>query len=80
MELARSPLAPAHTQDCPAIAGARIATTNSGIRYKGRDDLLLLELSPGSTVAGVFTRSLASSAPGMRNPFRRRGRSRRLAR
>ncbi len=63
MELARSPLAPTETQDCPAIAGVRIATTNSGIRYKGRDDLLLMELPKGSTVAGVFTRSLAPSAP-----------------
>ncbi|MCC6467181.1 MAG: bifunctional glutamate N-acetyltransferase/amino-acid acetyltransferase ArgJ [Alphaproteobacteria bacterium] len=63
MELARSPLAPAETQPLPPIAGVRLATTNSGIRYKGRDDLLLMELSDGSTVAGVLTRSLASSAP-----------------
>lgn len=63
MELARSPLAPAEIQQLPAIAGVRLATTNSGIRYKGRDDLLLMELAPGTTVAGVFTRSLAPSAP-----------------
>ncbi len=63
MELARSPLAPAEIQQLPPIDGVRLATTNSGIRYKGRDDLLLMEFAPGSTVAGVLTRSLASSAP-----------------
>ena len=63
MELVRSPLAPAAIQQLPPIDGVRLATTNSGIRYKGRDDLLLMELRAGSTVAGVLTRSLASSAP-----------------
>ncbi len=63
MSLPRSPLAPAAAQSLPALAGARLATANSGIRYKGRDDLLLLALDPGATVAGVLTRSLASSAP-----------------
>jgi glutamate N-acetyltransferase/amino-acid N-acetyltransferase len=63
VELARSPLAPAAIQQLPPIDGVRLATTNSGIRYKGRDDLLLMELRAGSTVAGVLTRSLASSAP-----------------
>jgi glutamate N-acetyltransferase/amino-acid N-acetyltransferase len=63
VELARSPLAPAEIQQLPPIAGVRLATTNSGIRYKGRDDLLLMELRPGSTVACVLTRSLAPSAP-----------------
>jgi len=34
-----------------------------GLRYKGRDDLLLVELAPGTTVAGVFTRSRTASGP-----------------
>ncbi|HYD99169.1 MAG TPA: bifunctional glutamate N-acetyltransferase/amino-acid acetyltransferase ArgJ [Alphaproteobacteria bacterium] len=63
MALARSPLAPERFPDMPAVAGVRLATLHSGIRYKNRDDLLLIELAPGSTVAGVLTRSLASSAP-----------------
>jgi len=63
MTPARSPLAPAAIQVLPPLAGARIATANSGIRYKGRDDLLLVELGPGTTCAGVFTRSLTRSAP-----------------
>jgi glutamate N-acetyltransferase/amino-acid N-acetyltransferase len=41
----------------------RFATAACGLRYKGRTDLLVAELAPGSAVAGVFTRSLASSAP-----------------
>ncbi|WP_376958148.1 bifunctional glutamate N-acetyltransferase/amino-acid acetyltransferase ArgJ [Azospirillum sp. A26] len=58
-----SPLAPASFPTLPPIAGVRIATANSGIRYKGRDDLLLAVLDPGTSVAGVLTRSLTCSAP-----------------
>jgi glutamate N-acetyltransferase / amino-acid N-acetyltransferase len=58
-----SPLAPATFPDLPPIAGVRLATANSGLRYKGRDDLLLVTMEPGTTVAGVLTRSLACSAP-----------------
>ena len=63
MTLSRSPLAPDAIQVLPPLAGARLATANSGIRYQGRDDLLLIALAPGTTAAGVFTRSLACSAP-----------------
>ncbi len=45
------------------IAGARLATLNAGIRYKGRDDLLLLELAEGSSCAAVFTRNAFCAAP-----------------
>ena len=62
-EAAVSPLAPAAFPVVPPIAGVRLATTAAGIRYQGRDDLMLAELSPGSTVAGVFTRSLCTAAP-----------------
>ena len=59
----RSPLAPDRFPDLPAIAGVRLATGCTGMRYKGRDDLLLIELAPGSTAAGVFTTSETASAP-----------------
>ncbi|QEX24303.1 arginine biosynthesis bifunctional protein ArgJ [Hypericibacter adhaerens] len=59
----RSPLAPAQTPTLPPIAGVRLAAAACEIRYKGRRDATLLEFAPGSTVAGVFTRSLAPSAP-----------------
>ena len=58
-----SPLAPDRFPDIPEVAGVRFATAACGLRYKGRTDLLVAELAPGSAVAGVFTRSLASSAP-----------------
>ncbi|MGH7061404.1 MAG: bifunctional ornithine acetyltransferase/N-acetylglutamate synthase, partial [Stellaceae bacterium] len=58
-----SPLAPAAFPDLPPIAGIRLAATACGVRYAGRDDLMLVELAPGSAVAGVFTRSLTAGAP-----------------
>jgi glutamate N-acetyltransferase / amino-acid N-acetyltransferase len=58
-----SPLAPAHFPELPQIAGVRLAAMECGIRYTGRDDLMLAELAPGSAVAGVFTRSLTAGAP-----------------
>ena len=47
------------------IAGVRLAAFACGIRYTGRDDLMLAELAPGSAIAGVFTRSLTAGAPVM---------------
>ena len=58
-----SPLAPAAFPDMPVVKGLRLATAAAGIRYPGRDDLMLAELPPGSTAAGVFTRSLCTAAP-----------------
>jgi glutamate N-acetyltransferase/amino-acid N-acetyltransferase len=47
----------------PPVAGVRLATAAAGIRYPGRADVLLAVLDPGTTVAGVFTRSQCPSAP-----------------
>ena len=58
-----SPLAPERFPELPEIAGVRVATVEAGIRYKGRDDLLLVELAPGTAIAGALTRSLTASAP-----------------
>ncbi|MBI2239742.1 MAG: bifunctional glutamate N-acetyltransferase/amino-acid acetyltransferase ArgJ [Magnetospirillum gryphiswaldense] len=58
-----SPLAPAAFPAMPVLAGVRLATHECAIRYKGRTDLLLVELDGGSSVAGVYTRSLTCSAP-----------------
>ncbi|MBY0431338.1 MAG: bifunctional ornithine acetyltransferase/N-acetylglutamate synthase, partial [Rhodospirillales bacterium] len=60
---ALSPLAPASFPALPDVAGVRLAVHECGIRYQGRSDLLLADLAPGTTVAGVFTRSLTASAP-----------------
>ena len=58
-----SPLAPEHFPDMPPVAGLRLATAAAGIRYPGRTDVLLALFDPGTTVAGVFTRSKCPSAP-----------------
>ncbi|HZQ12930.1 MAG TPA: bifunctional glutamate N-acetyltransferase/amino-acid acetyltransferase ArgJ [Pseudolabrys sp.] len=63
MSSAISPLAPKHVPDMPAIAGVRMATAAAGIRYAGRTDVLLALFDPGTTAAGVFTRSKCPSAP-----------------
>ena len=63
MSTAVSPLAPQHVPDLPAIAGVRLATAQAGIRYAGRTDVLLTLFTPGTTTAGVFTKSKCPSAP-----------------
>ncbi|MGR3434414.1 MAG: bifunctional glutamate N-acetyltransferase/amino-acid acetyltransferase ArgJ [Shimia sp.] len=63
MELPRSPLAPAAFPDLPRVAGARFATAAAGIKYRGRDDVMLALCDPGTEVAGVFTRSSTRAAP-----------------
>jgi glutamate N-acetyltransferase / amino-acid N-acetyltransferase len=60
---ARSPLAPATFPVLPPVPGVRFAAGACGLRYKGRSDLMVAELAPGTAVAGVFTRSLTASAP-----------------
>jgi len=47
----------------PPIPGVRLGVAAAGIRYKGRDDLTLMEFAPGTTVAGVFTRNKCPGAP-----------------
>ena len=58
-----SPLAPAAFPALPPIAGVRLASAACGIRYQGRQDLMVALLDPGTSVAGVFTRSLTRGAP-----------------
>ncbi|MTJ83584.1 MAG: bifunctional glutamate N-acetyltransferase/amino-acid acetyltransferase ArgJ [Telmatospirillum sp.] len=58
-----SPLAPKTFVSLEPLAGIRLASHACGLRYQGRTDLMVAELAPGTTVAGVFTRSLTASAP-----------------
>jgi glutamate N-acetyltransferase / amino-acid N-acetyltransferase len=58
-----SPLAPERFPELAPIAGVRLAAFACGIRYTGRNDLMLAELAPESAVAGVLTRSLTAGAP-----------------
>ena len=58
-----SPLAPSRFATLPPLAGVRLSTGEAGVRYKNRTDLLLATFSPGTQVAGVFTKSRTASAP-----------------
>ena len=59
-----SPLAPAGGFPAlPQIGGLRLATAAAGVKYKGRTDVMLALLDPGTEIAGVFTRSATRSAP-----------------
>ncbi|HTP75388.1 MAG TPA: bifunctional glutamate N-acetyltransferase/amino-acid acetyltransferase ArgJ [Rhizomicrobium sp.] len=58
-----SPLAPKSHPVLRPLAGVRLSTGAAGVRYKDRTDVLLAVLSPGSQVAGVFTKSKTASAP-----------------
>ena len=58
-----SPLAPRDGFPLlPEIAGVEFATTQAGVRYKNRTDVMLARLAPGTVVAGTFTRSATRSA------------------
>ena len=63
MALKKSPLAPSSFPDFPEIGGVRYATGHTGMKYKDRDDLMLVEFSLGTTVAGVFTKNSMPGAP-----------------
>ena len=59
-----SPLAPKDGfPKLPIVDGVRFATGQAGVKYTGRDDVMLTEVAAGSSVAGVFTRSSTRSAP-----------------
>jgi glutamate N-acetyltransferase/amino-acid N-acetyltransferase len=58
-----SPLAPTTVPHLSPIAGVRLAAVDCGIRYRGRNDLMVAELAPGTTIAGVLTRSTTCGAP-----------------
>ena len=47
----------------PAIDGLTMATTRCGVRYRGRDDLVLFALSQDSTICGLFTRNAVKGEP-----------------
>jgi glutamate N-acetyltransferase/amino-acid N-acetyltransferase len=53
-----SPLAPkGGFPALPRIEGVEFAAVEAGVRYSGRTDVTLIRLAPGTSVAGVFTRS-----------------------
>ena len=45
------------------VNGVELATTAAGIRYQGREDLLLMRLCEGASVSAVFTQNKCCAAP-----------------
>ncbi|MCI5049831.1 MAG: bifunctional glutamate N-acetyltransferase/amino-acid acetyltransferase ArgJ [Rickettsiales bacterium] len=58
-----SPLAPESVPNLEPLRGVMLGSVASGIKYKDRDDLLLMVFEPGTRVAGVFTKSSTAAAP-----------------
>lgn len=59
----KSPLAPANFPSIGKIDGVLMATSATAMKYKDRDDLLLVSFPSGAVAAGVFTTSKCYSAP-----------------
>ncbi len=58
-----SPLAPpGGFPAMPVIAGVEFAAVEAEVRYKNRKDVMLVRMAPGTTIAGVFTRSSTRAA------------------
>ncbi len=57
-----SPLAPASFPALPVIGGVTFSSAAAGVKYEGRDDVMLALLAPGTSIAGVFTKSATRSA------------------
>lgn len=51
------------TENLLPVAGVRLGVAEAAIKKPGRKDLLLIELAPGSRVAGVFTQNSFAAAP-----------------
>ena len=62
MALPASPLA-VPLPDLAPLGGVQLAAAAAGIRYQGRTDLVMVELAPGTAVAGVFTSNKCPGAP-----------------
>ncbi len=45
------------------VQGFRLGTTEAGVRYPNRRDLVVMEAAPGSTIAGTFTKNAFCAAP-----------------
>ena len=61
-KLPASPLA-VPLPDLPPLGGVQLGAAAAGIRYKGRTDLVMVAMPPGTTVAGVFTSNKCPGAP-----------------
>ena len=59
-----SPLAPAGGfPTLPSIRGVRFAACAAGVKYQGRDDVMIAVADDGAVIAGTFTKSATRAAP-----------------
>lgn len=58
-----SPLAPTAFPAMPEIKGVTLSTAASGMKYTGRDDMLLIQLDSSGSIAAAFTKSATAAAP-----------------
>jgi glutamate N-acetyltransferase / amino-acid N-acetyltransferase len=56
-------LAAPNPKDLHAVPGVQLGTAMAGVRKANRRDLLVVSLTPGSSVAGVFTSNRFCAAP-----------------
>ncbi len=63
MDLKPSPFAPEDFPEMTALDGFRVGVAATGVKYRGRNDVLVVTMDEGTTVAGVFTKSKCPSAP-----------------
>jgi len=47
----------------PPLPGAMLGTVEAGTRYRGRTDVVMMEVPEGSTIAGVFASNKCPGAP-----------------
>lgn len=59
----KSPLAPERFPELAPISGVELGVAEAGIKYRQRADVTLIQLSEGSAIAGVFTKSTVPGAP-----------------
>ncbi len=50
-------------EDFKAVDGVRLGVAQAHVRYANRDDMVVIELAEGTTVAGIFTTNAFCAAP-----------------
>ena len=62
-KLKKSPFAPPELASLLPIDGFKMATAETGIKYKNRTDLWVVYGCPGTQIAGVFTKNICPGYP-----------------
>ena len=57
-----SPLSHGNFADLPAVCGIALASEQCNVKYLNKNDVLLVELVPGTVATGIFTKSKTAAA------------------